>query len=239
MVVHANKRPHLSSREISAIAAYGAKAEWPEGFSIYQRGTAANGMFIVTSGSVVLRTVKGRRRFVPALVFGGETFGAEGLAPAAQYATDAQAAEPTTTLHVDAVRFRALLREEPAHALSLIAQAFAERAALLQRVHEVCESSVDERVASALLRLFDGRLTNGDDRLTLRPADHRLLCELVGATRESITHSLARLMAAGVATREGQAMTISRSRLLREGRLATGPLEQAITRRVTREARAG
>jgi len=183
--------------------------------------------------------VKGRRRFVPALVFGGETFGAEGLAPAARYATDAQAAEPTTTLHVDASRFRALLREDPAHALALIAQAFAERAVLLQRVHEVCASSVDERVASALLRLFDGRSSNGDDRLVLRPADHRLLCELVGATRESITHSLARLTAAGVAVREGQAITVSRSRLLHEQRSVAGPLEQAIPRGVTREARAG
>jgi CRP-like cAMP-binding protein len=238
MVVHASRRPHLGSREISAIAAYGAKAEWPDGFSIYQRGTAANGMFIVVSGGVVLRTIKGRRRFVPALVFGGETFGAEGLAPGARYATDAQAAEPTTTLHVDASHFRALLREQPAHALAFIAQAFAERAALLQRVHEMCAASVDERVSSALLRLFDGRSTNGDDRLVLRAADHRLLCELVGATRESITHSLARLTAAGVAGREGQAIVISRSKLLDE-RLTEGTVEQMVDRGVARETRAG
>lgn len=230
-------RPHLNAEKLSAIALYGAKAEWPGGFSIYQRDSAADGMFVVLRGSVVLRTVKGKRRFIPALAFSGETFGSEGLAPEALYATDAQAVEPTETIHIDGARFRALLREQPTHALSLIAQAFAERTALLQRIHEVCASSVDERVSSALLRLSEGRLANGGDQLTLDPADHRLLCEVVGATRESITHALARLVASGVASRDGPHFRISRSRLLGERRSKVVPGEKELERPVAMEAR--
>ena len=75
-----------------AVAAYAAKATWPAGFVVYQRGASADGMFIVLQGRIVLRSrVKAGRAFVPALARAGETFGWEGLAPNARYATDARA----------------------------------------------------------------------------------------------------------------------------------------------------
>ena len=230
----ARAKSRLGPNQLAAIHGYGAKAHWPDGFSIYQTGAPADGIFVVTSGSIVLRTVKGKRKFVPALVFPGETFGGEGLASCAKYATDAQAAEATDTLHITGERFRALLRERPAQALDLIGQAFTERTALLQRIHEVCASSVDERITSAILRLFEGRTAGGEDRLILGPADHRLLCEVVGATRESITHALARLVIEGVATREGPAFVVSKSKLVAQRGLAA--YDVAVDRAVTVEA---
>ena len=51
-----------------AVAAYAAKATWPAGFVVYQRGAFADGMFIVLRGRIVLRSrVKAARAFVPAL----------------------------------------------------------------------------------------------------------------------------------------------------------------------------
>ena len=49
------RRARLSLEEIAAIADYGAKAAWPAGFQIYQRGAAADGVFIVLDGHIVLR----------------------------------------------------------------------------------------------------------------------------------------------------------------------------------------
>lgn len=239
IAVHSSQHTQLTSSELAGISPYGARARWPEGFSIYQRDGTADGIFIVFSGSVVLRTVKGKRKFVPALVFTGETFGGEGLTPNAIYATDAQAAEPTETVHITGAGFRALLREQPADALALIAQTFTERTALLQRIHEVCAASVDERITSALLRLFDGRLSTGEEHLALGPADHRLLCEIVGATRESITHALGRLVVEGVAVRDGASFVVSRSRLLDEHYVHTAGDERPLDRHVMVEARAG
>jgi CRP-like cAMP-binding protein len=228
----------LSARAIEGIVTYGAKAQWPEGFSIYERGTPADGLFLVLSGCVVLRTSKGKRRFVPAVVFAGETFGGEGVTANATYATDAQACEASETLHINGSRFRALLREQPAQALALIAQAFAERAALLEQIHQFSASSVDERVVAALLRLNEGR-ANGDDQFVLRSSDHRLLCEMVGATRESITHALARLTAAGVAERDGTDLLISRARLIDERRSQRLATDRAVARQIMVEAQPG
>lgn len=232
----------LDADALAAIAAYGAKAHWPEGFSIYEKGSAADGMFVVLSGSVALRTAKGKRKFVPAIAFAGETFGLEGLTPGLAYVTDAQSTEASDTLHINGSRFRALLREQPAQALAVLAQAFAERAALLERMHEFSASSVDERMASALLRLFDGRTRAREEKLVLRPADHRLLCEMVGATRESITHALARLIASGAAERDGSAFVLSRAALLDERRtepVRLDRLDRHVERRPVVEARTG
>lgn len=236
MEVQVNNQ-RLDANALAAIAAYGAKAHWPEGFSIYEKDSPADGMFVVLSGSIVLRTAKGKRKFVPAIVFEGETFGLEGLSPGLSYVTDAQSVEPSDTLHINGSRFRALLREKPVHALAVIAQAFAERAALLERMHEFSASSVDERMTSALLRLFEGRTRLKEDRLVLRPSDHRLLCEMVGATRESVTHALARLISSGVAEREGSTFLLSRAGLLSERRTDRVRHDRHVERQTVVEAR--
>src|SRR5689334_712954 len=92
------REKRLSGDVADAVTAYAAKATWPAGFVVYQRGAAADGMFIVLRGRIVLRSrVKAGRAFVPALAREGETFGWEGLAINARYATDARADDESDT----------------------------------------------------------------------------------------------------------------------------------------------
>jgi CRP-like cAMP-binding protein len=199
----------LSPDVLAALAGYGAKASWPAGFGIYQRGTPADGLFVVLAGRIVLRSrVKAGRGFVPALVTEGETFGAEGLELAGRYATDARAEEPSETLHLSGSRFRAFLREQPLYAQSLIGQIMAERTMLLDKLRELATLSVEERLIASLLRLADQtRLADGAP-LRLGAADYRLLCELVGATRESVSLVFNRLVGAGLVERDGSIYTV-------------------------------
>src|SRR5438270_7456833 len=44
------RRSRLTPEEVAAISAYGAKAVWPSGFQLYQRGASADGVFIVLEG---------------------------------------------------------------------------------------------------------------------------------------------------------------------------------------------
>jgi CRP-like cAMP-binding protein len=130
----------------------------------------------------------------------GETFGAEGLATNGVYATDATAAEGAETLHLGTTQFRAFLREQPAHAIALIGQMMTERIALLEKLQELAGMNVEERLVSALLRLSDDTaFTVEDGSLKLESPHHRLLCEMVGATRESIALALSRMVSAGAA----------------------------------------
>src|SRR3954451_6973658 len=84
----------LTEAERETLTAYAARASWPAGFAIYQRGAAADGVFIVTRGRIVLRSrVRAGRGFVPWIATAGETFGSEGLSQNARYVTDARADE--------------------------------------------------------------------------------------------------------------------------------------------------
>jgi CRP-like cAMP-binding protein len=201
----------LSQSELAALASYAARASWPAGFAVYQRGAPADGVFIVTRGRVVLRSrVRAGRGFVPWIATPGETFGSEGLTTNAKYVTDARADEESETLFLSAARFRAFMREQPQHALTLISQLMAERGALLDKLRELTTLSVEQRLLTTLLRMAsNSTFTREDGNIVLDSARYRLLCELVGATRESVSLVLARLSGDGLVERQGSTLIIA------------------------------
>ncbi len=210
----------------NALLSFGARASWPAGFAVYQRGAAADGLFVVLRGCVVLRSrVRAGRGFVPWLAAPGETFGAEGLAPHAQYVTDARADVETETLYLSGQRFRSLVREQPQHALSLMGQVMAERAALLEKLRELTTLNVEQRLITALLRLVQiDAFVPDEGGMLLLPHRYRLLCELVGATRESVSVVLSRLGAEGLVERKGSTLVIGKVSGL-EARLDSQPAD--------------
>src|ERR1700686_3685429 len=204
------RRSRLTSDEVAPIGAYGAKANWPPGFQLYQRGSPADGVFIVLDGHVVLRNkIKVGRGFVPVIATAGQTFGSEGLSPNSQYVTDASASEETKSLSLSGAQFRAFVREQPGQTLPLLSQIMSERAYLLEKLHELAALNVDQRLMSTLSHLSTDRsFTTDDGRLKLENNTHRLLCEMVGATRESIALALSRLVSAGIPQRKGMTLPI-------------------------------
>src|SRR2546423_7665427 len=203
-------RSRLTPDDVALIGAYGAKATWPAGFQLYQRGAAADGVFIVLDGHVVLRNkIKVGRGFVPVIATPGQTFGSEGLSPNSHYVTDASASEETKTMFLSGAQFRALVREHPAQTIPLLSQIMSERAYLLEKLHELAALNVDQRLMSTLTHLSSYRtFTAPDGRLKLENSHHRLLCEMVGATRESIALALSRLVSAGISERRGTTFLI-------------------------------
>ncbi|HET7583921.1 MAG TPA: Crp/Fnr family transcriptional regulator [Gemmatimonadaceae bacterium] len=197
----------LSPAEREAIAAYGARTTWPAGFTIYERGARADGVFLVLGGLVVLRTqMSSGRCFVPWVANEGATFGGEGLEPRGCYATSARAEEVSETLHLGSSRFNALLREQPAHASALIRQVMAERTELLDRVAQQATLTVEQRLITALLRLTRSRQRRGGAPPVI---PRRLLGELVGATRESISLVLGKLTGEGMVRRTGNGLIVT------------------------------
>jgi CRP-like cAMP-binding protein len=201
----------LSDEHREALTAYAAKAAWPAGFAIYQRGSPADGVFVVLSGRIVLRSrVRAGRGFVPWIATRGETFGSEGLHPGSQYVTDARAEEESETLFLSSTRFRAFVREQPQHAIGLFSQLMAERAGLLDKLRELTTLSVEQRIIATLSRLSHTDIfVRSDGKIELCPQRYRLLCELVGATRESVSLVLSRLGADGLVERQGTTLVVT------------------------------
>jgi len=201
----------LTEVEREALTAYAARASWPAGFAIYQRSAVADGVFVVTRGRVVLRSrVRAGRGFVPWIATPGETFGSEGLSQNARYATDARADDESETLFLSSVRFRAFVREQPQASLTLVNQLMAERAALLDKLRELTTLSVEQRLVATLVRMASNQtFTREDGRIELCTSRYRLLCELVGATRESVSLVLSRLTGEGLVERKGTTLIIA------------------------------
>ncbi len=208
----------LAAATINALLTYAARATWPAGFVIYQRSTPADGVFVVLDGRVVLRSrVRAGRGFIPWIATPGETFGAEGLSAKPQYATEARADDEATTLFLSAARFRSFLREQPQHATSFIAQVISERSALLEKLRELTTMSVEQRLIVALGRMATfGTFTRDDGCIVLTTTRYRLLCELVGATRESVSLVLGRLSGEGLIERKGSSLIVQPELLLRK-----------------------
>jgi CRP-like cAMP-binding protein len=206
----------LGPAEREALAEYGARATWPSGFAIYQRGAPADGTFIVTRGRVVLRSrVRSGRGFIPWIATPGETFGSEGLSPGARYMTDARPEGEAETLFITSAKWRALLREQPQQALSLFSQLQAERSMLLEKLRELSTLSVEQRLLSTLVRLgATETFTTDDGQVVLCPQRYRLLCELVGATRESVTLVFGKLVSDGIVQRRGSDFVVGDRRAL-------------------------
>ena len=209
------RNARLSAEAATELAAYGARTTWPSSFQIYQKGSAADGLSLVLHGHVILRNrIRTGRSFGPAIVTPGEMFGVEGLTAEAVYVTDAYAAEETETLFVSGAQFRAFVRENPGTALQVFAQLMSERSQLLEKLHAMASQNVEQRLVSALNRLAaDRSFLTSDGKLRLELKHHRLLCEMVGATRESIALALGRLVGAGIASRRGMAFMIAPVRL--------------------------
>jgi CRP-like cAMP-binding protein len=220
----------LTEAEREALMPYAARASWPAGFAIYQRGSTADGVFIVTRGRVVLRSrVRAGRGFVPWIASCGETFGSEGLSQNARYTTDAKADEESETLFLSSVRFRALLREQPQQSLTLLNQLMAERSSLLDKLRELTTLSVEQRLVSTLVRMAaTNTFTREDGRIVLCTQRYRLLCELVGATRESVSLVLGRLTGEGLVERKGTSLIVAPAAQLAE-RLETAGFDNELS----------
>lgn len=229
----------LAPASVEALLAYAARATWPAGFVIYQRGSQADGIFVVVQGRVVLRSrVRAGRGFVPWIATPYETFGAEGISSAPRYATEARADEEVTTLFLSTAKYRSFLREQPQHATTLVAQVLSERSALLEKLRELTTMSVEQRLIVALMRMatFD-TFAGADGCLVLNTNRYRLLCELVGATRESVSLVLGRFTGEGLIERKGNSIVIHPSRL--SGRIERSPYDDLLAASAGNDALSG
>lgn len=218
----------LAPATLDAMLGYAARATWPAGFVVYQRGAPADGLFVVLEGRVVLRSrVRAGRGFIPWIATPSETFGAEGLSATPRYSTEARADEEAATFFLSTSRYRSFLREQPQHATALIAQVLGERSALLEKLRELTTMSVEQRLVIALVRMatFD-TFTRDDGCIVLSTNRYRLLCELVGATRESVSLVLGRFAAEGLIERKGNSLIVHPEQIM--GRMEELPLDELL-----------
>lgn len=115
------------------------------------------------------------------------------------------------------VRLRSFMHEQPARALVLIGQIMAERTLLMHKLRELTTLSVEQRILATLKRMAEhGGFVDARGRVEIGSARYRLLCELVGAMRESVSQLLGRLAGDGLVERAGSTLFVAPTRKLFE-----------------------
>jgi CRP-like cAMP-binding protein len=99
--------------------------------------------------------------------------------------------------------------------MALVGQILTERSTLLEKLRELTTMSVEQRLVVSLSRMaaFD-TFTREDGCLVLNTSRYRLLCELVGATRESVSLVLGRFATENVIERKGSSLIVHVERLM-------------------------
>jgi hypothetical protein len=88
---------------------------------------------------------------------------------------------------------------------------------------------VEQRLISTLVRMAaTNTFTREDGRLVLCTQRYRLLCELVGATRESVSLVLGRLTGEGLVERKGTSLIVAPAARLAE-RLDSGGFDNELS----------
>lgn len=171
--------------------------KYARGTILFHEGEAGDGLHIVDSGHLVVRTGLASGDVVTLDVAGpGDVIGEVALVlPDNVRSATVAALDDCTTLMLSVPAFRALCEENPAVATA-VARVLAERVdRLTKQLSEALYVGVDQRVARRTIRMAG--IYGGMVRGTEVPLTQQDLADLTGATRPTVNQSLKKLEAAG------------------------------------------
>jgi CRP-like cAMP-binding protein len=208
----------LSEAELAQLEQSAHRRPYRRGQVIFGQGEAGGSLCIVEAGRVnLLRISDDGKQLVVRVVGPGEFFGELALLDGAPRSADAEALDDCRLLHIARDGFVRIVETRPSVGLALLG-ALARR---LRATTDLLESMVFDEVPARLIRLLldlarptaggpDGRVVVETPRVT-----QAQLGMQIGATRESVNHSLGALERRDLIRQEGGRITIQRPEELR------------------------
>ncbi len=189
-----------------------------EGTTVYYEGDEAEAVYLVATGKVklVLNTSSGREVLLD-ILHGGEDFGTSGAVSGRAYTESAVAQTDCCILKISATDFDAILTEHPDVTRKVLAVVTRRLAESRDVVKQLSAYPVEQRIASALLRLA-GKL--GEPRpqgvLIQLPFSRQDLAAMTGSTTETVSRVMSRLAQDGLVKSGRKWITITDEKRLGE-----------------------
>jgi CRP-like cAMP-binding protein len=201
----------LDRATVDALFAAAAIRHFPRGASIYPQGTHRGNGFIVLAGRVSVSVVQPNgQRILCAFYPPGSMFGFPMVEGERPRLSAAEAFTPTTVAIVPRREFeRVLASLPPALLIRFFNRVLERQARFAMRLVHCAALDLRQRLALTLADLSAtfGVLDRDGVRLDL-PLTHENLAEMVGASRERVTKTLAALMADGLIRYARQTITV-------------------------------
>lgn len=196
----------LTPADMATIAAMSCRVTFPAGAHLFRQGDPHEGIVFIVAGRVrSYYTSPQGREMTLAYWPGGHFVGAPQLLGGGEHMWSSVATEPTTGQIMTGAAVTKLVHTHPNLALVLIEGLVYKSkcyAALLQMVGTQSKAA---RLAQLLLTLTD----SGDGSGTLPYLlTQQELANMIGATRQSVAHTLDRLEAESAISRTGNAITV-------------------------------
>ena len=191
-------------REILEIA---SSRSYEKGEMIYRAGDEGGTLFVLHAGRVkIFRLNANGKEQVLRLVGPGEFIGELSLLSSLPLTDNAQALEATTMCILQGERLKQLMAKYPSIAFKVMEELSRRLEKAENRIEEISLSSVDARIARALLELSEG----GDE--IVLPMTKGDLASQLGMTQETLSRKLAALQEEGTIKLKGHRRIIIRDR---------------------------
>jgi CRP/FNR family cyclic AMP-dependent transcriptional regulator len=200
----------LGAAERAAVRSTGRTLLHPNETTVFTQGARHTGIFLIESGRV--RTYftgpSGREitlaYWTPGHFVGGPELFGEGV-----HIWSGLAIGETRTLFLDGASLRRLMQDIPALAVCLVEGLVQKGRCYSELLQLLATQSVEERLWQLLQNLaaIYGR-QDGNDRLVDRHISHEELANMVGATRQWVTMTLARLQKQGLIAMHGRRIAL-------------------------------
>jgi CRP/FNR family transcriptional regulator len=168
----------------STIAAFRAREV------IYNHDQACNKIYLVIEGKVkVSRLVDGKHQVVIDIYQQDEFFGESAVLNLAQRGEEAVALENTKLMMWSTAEIDEIIMKRPRLGLALLQIIVQRTMDMSHRIESFSVDSIPRRLARSLIRFADRmgeRLEDGS--LWMPPLTHELLAQVVGTSREIVTH---------------------------------------------------
>jgi CRP/FNR family transcriptional regulator len=200
----------LELAELERVATTTPYRSYQPGEVIYRMDDPADAIYFVRSGLVkISKLFPNGKEAILGVIGQHDTFGELLLQPEERRPTQAEAVEPTTLIVLPRHELQKLLASKPELAMKLIRLMAARLFEAQEWSAEVSAYSAPERVASLLFRLAKefGKPHPQGVELNLR-LNQEDIARMVGATRETVSHSLGKLRSIGAIVRPRAPMVV-------------------------------
>jgi diguanylate cyclase (GGDEF)-like protein len=181
---------------LASLAPSASVRGYQAGETLFREGEAADALFVVADGCVMLcRGTGSHQPAVLSVLTAGQVYFEPAMFSAGPHLATAEAVSGARVLRFDGMAIRAAMAQKPSLAFDLFALCSGARKILVEQVEQLKNHSVSQRVAAFLLEQI--KSAHEGATVTL-PFSKRLIAMLVGATSESFSRSLVQLRHNGV-----------------------------------------
>jgi CRP-like cAMP-binding protein len=193
----------LTDREADTVLEIMREKTLARGTTVFHQHDSGGGLYLILSGAVkIARTGRDGRDVTVAVLGEGNFFGEMSLLDGQPRSASATALQPSRLLVLDREHFQRYVLAQSRIVAKLLRELSKRLRAADQSIENLALGSVRDRLTNLLGHL--GRRLHPQDRRGVieRAPTHQELAEMVGSSRETVTRTLAAMVAEGLLTIE-------------------------------------